>query len=303
MNTEHTVRHTSRHPMNAEHTVDGGARRGRWRRGRAGGHRRRPAVEFVAAPLGLLIVMISGWYVLTYQVLEPHRRFLLPPLHEVWARAFADGDTRSGLVDGLWVTTKTSMTGLALAIALGILFAVLMSQARWIERSFYPWAVLIQTIPILAIVPLVALWFGVGFWSRVLVAVMISLFPIIANTLFGLQSASEEQVDLFEMHRAGRWKRLVKLDFPAAVPALFTGLRISAGLAVIGTIVGEFFFRSGERGLGQLIELHRATNDTPEMFGAVILSSLLSIAVFALVGQLGDRLTGKWHEAANDPMP
>ena len=249
--------------------------------------------------MGLLIVMIGGWYVFTYEVLEHHRRFLLPPLHEVWTRSFVDGDTRSELLVGLWVTTKTSMMGLVAATALGILFAVLMSQARWIERSFYPWAVLIQTIPILAIVPLVALWFGVGYWSRVLVAVMISLFPILANTLFGLQSSSEEQVDLFEMHGAGRWKRLVKLDFPAAVPALFTGLRISAGLAVIGTIVGEFFFRTGDRGLGQLIELHRATNDTAEMFGAVILSSVLSVVVFTLVGQLGDRHTGKWHEAAN----
>ena len=250
--------------------------------------------------MGLLIVLIGGWYIFTYEMLEPHRQFLLPPLHEVWTRAFADGDTRSELLDGLWVTTRTSMTGLMVATALGVVFAVLMSQARWVERSFYPWAVLIQTIPILAIVPLVALWFGVGLWSRVLVATMISLFPIIANTLFGLQSASEEQVDLFELHGAGRWKRLVKLDFPAAVPALFTGLRISAGLAVIGAIVGEFFFRSGERGLGQLIELHRATNDTAEMFGAVILSSLLSIAVFTAIGQLGDRLTRKWHETADD---
>lgn len=270
-------------------------------RNRGRGHLPRPSLDLVAAPLGLLIVLIGAWYAFTYEVLESHRRFLLPPLHQVWTRSFADGDIRSQLLDGLWVTTRTSMVGLVLATALGVVFAILMSQARWIERSFYPWAVLIQTIPILAIVPLVALWFGVGFWSRVLVAVMISLFPIIANTLFGLQSASEEQVDLFEMHRAGRWKRLVKLDFPAAVPALFTGLRISAGLAVIGTIVGEFFFRSGERGLGQLIELHRATNDTAEMFGAVILSSLLSIAVFTLIGQLGDRLTGKWHEAADDP--
>ena len=289
--------------MSAGHTPSSDARRRLRPHDRTAGYLPRRTVELVAAPLGLLIVMIGGWYVFTYEVLERHRRFLLPPLHEVWTQSFVDGDTRSELLDGLWVTTKTSMMGLVAATALGILFAVLMSQARWIERSFYPWAVLIQTIPILAIVPLVALWFGVGLWSRVLVAVMISLFPIIANTLFGLQSASEEQVDLFEIHGAGRWKRLVKLDFPAAVPALFTGLRISAGLAVIGAIVGEFFFRAGDRGLGQLIELHRATNDTAEMFGAVILSSMLSIAVFTLTGQLGDRLTGKWHEAASDRVP
>ena len=289
--------------MSADHPTGGKTQERLRPRHRAAGYLPRPALELVGAPLGLLIVMIGGWYVFTYEVLAHHRRFLLPPLHEVWTRSFVDGDTRSELLVGLWVTTKTSMMGLVAATALGILFAVLMSQARWIERSFYPWAVLIQTIPILAIVPLVALWFGVGYWSRVLVAVMISLFPILANTLFGLQSSSEERVDLFEMHGAGRWKRLVKLDFPAAVPALFTGLRISAGLAVIGTIVGEFFFRTGDRGLGQLIELHRATNDTAEMFGAVILSSVLSVVVFTLVGQLGDRLTGKWHEAANDTVP
>ena len=288
--------------MSANHATSAKAHERLQPRNRRGGCLPRPTVELVAAPLGLLIVMIGGWYIFTYEVLAPHRRFLLPPLHQVWTRSFVDGDTRSELLDGLWVTTKTSIIGLVVATALGILFAVLMSQARWIERSFYPWAVLIQTIPILAIVPLVALWFGVGFRSRVLVAVMISLFPVIANTLFGLQSASEEQVDLFEIHGAGRWKRLVKLDFPAAVPALFTGLRISAGLAVIGAIVGEFFFRTGDRGLGQLIELHRATNDTAEMFGAVILSSMLGVAIFTFVGHLGDRLTGKWHEAANDTV-
>ena len=288
--------------MSADHPTSGETQERLRPRNRAVGSLRRPTLELVGAPLGLLIVMIGGWYVFTYEVLAPHRRFLLPPLHQVWTRSFVDGGTRSELLVGLWVTTKTSMVGLVAATVLGILFAIVMSQARWIERSFYPWAVLIQTIPILAIVPLVALWFGVGFWSRVLVAVMISLFPILANTLFGLQSASEEQVDLFEMHGAGRWKRLVKLDFPASVPALFTGLRISAGLAVIGTIVGEFFFRSGDRGLGQLIEFHRATNDTAEMFGAVILSSMLSIAVFTFIGRLGDRLVGEWHESANDTV-
>lgn len=263
----------------------------------------RLTLEVVVPPLGLLIAGIGGWYMFSYGVLEPHRQFLLPPPHEIWQQAFVDGATRSELFDGLWVTATTSLMGLLVATCLGILFAVLMSQTRWIERSFYPWAVLIQTIPILAIVPLVTLWFGVGFPSRVLVAVMISLFPVVANTLFGLQSASDEHVDLFELQGATRWKRLVKLDFPAAVPMLFTGLRISAGLAVIGTIVGEFFFRTGKRGLGQLIELHRATNDTAEMFGAVILSSLLSIIVFTCVDRIGDRLTGNWHEAATGQVP
>src|SRR5205085_10957858 len=111
---------------------------------------------------------------------------------------------------------------------------ILMSQANWLERSIYPYGVVLQTIPRLALVPLFGFWFGFGFGSRVLVCVLIGLFPIIANTLFGLRSVDQGHLDLFALHRAGRLVRLVKLHLPAALPAIFTDLRISAGLSVIG---------------------------------------------------------------------
>jgi NitT/TauT family transport system permease protein len=148
------------------------------------------------------------------------------------------------------------------------------------SRSLYPYAVVIQTIPILALVPLLGFWFGFGFGSRVLVCVLISLFPIIANTLFGLQSVQRGYHDLFTLYRASRRVRLWKLELPAALPAILTGLRISAGPSVIGAIVGDFFFGQGEPGIGILIDVYRARLESERLFAAVILSSLLGVIVF-----------------------
>src|SRR5262249_59129984 len=139
----------------------------------------------------------------------------------------------------VWLTTRVAAVGLAIAAALGIGLAVVMTRARWVERSLYPYAVVLQTVPILAMVPLIGFWFGFGFGSRVLVCVLIALFPIIANTLFGLRSVQRGFRDLFALHRAGRLSRLVRLELPAALPAILTGLRISARLSVTGAIVGD----------------------------------------------------------------
>src|SRR5690606_7244051 len=139
--------------------------------------------------------------------------------------------------------------GLVISIALGMAVAVIMSQAKVAERAIFPYMVTLQAIPILALVPVIGFWFGYGQQSRVLVCVIISIFPIIVNTLFGLQSAERGMHDLFTVHHASRISRLRKLMFPAALPAIFAGLRISAGLSVIGAIVGDFFFGQGEVGI------------------------------------------------------
>ena len=153
------------------------------------------------------------------------------------------------------------MVGLAIAIVLGMLFAILMSQAKWVERSLFPYAVVLQTIPILALVPLIGFWFEFNFRSRVIVCVLIAIFPIINNTLFGLLSADQGQHDLFTLHDSSRFTRLWRLQLPAGMPAIFSGFRISAGLAVIGAIVGDFFFRQGDPGIGKLIDNYsRASN-------------------------------------------
>ncbi|HXM57881.1 MAG TPA: ABC transporter permease subunit, partial [Candidatus Dormibacteraeota bacterium] len=213
---------------------------------------------------------------------------------------FLDPAHLTELLGGLWLTTRVAAAGLAIAAAVGIGLAIAMSRGWWVERSLYPYAVVLQTVPILAMVPLIGFWFGFGFGSRVLVCVLIALFPIVANTLFGLRSVPQGLRDLFALHRGGGLGRLVKLELPAALPAILTGLRISAGLSVTGAIVGDFFFRQGEPGLGILIDLYRARLASEQLFAAVILGSLLGLAAFWLFGFLSRRLVGRWHESYRD---
>lgn len=248
----------------------------------------------VLPPVVVGLAIVGIWYFISYAVLDPRRRFLLRPPHEVWQVGFADWDNFSRMLDGLWSSSKVAFWGLLIAILLGFLLATLMSQAKVVERAIFPYAVVLQAIPILAIVPLIGFWFGYGFSSRVLVCVIIALFPIVVNTLFGLLSAEQGMHDLFTLHKAGRLTRLRRLMFPAALPAVFAGLRISAGLSVIGAIVGDFFFGQGEVGIGQLLKRYANRLEGEQLFAAVILSSALGVTVFLLFGWLSGRIIGKW---------
>lgn len=251
-------------------------------------------------PLLLALAIIGVWYAISYLAFDPVRRFLLPPPHEIVEVAFLDRDNFQVLLRALGLTAGVAMAGLAIAALLGIGLAVLMSQARWVERAVYPWAVVLQTIPILALVPLIGFWFDFGLFSRLLVCVLIAIFPIISTTLFGLRSAEPANHDLFTLYGAGRLDRLRKLQWPAALPAVFSGLRISAGLSVIGAIVGDFFFKQGEPGLGVLMQVYGQNLRSEQLFGAVILSSLLGLAVFWAFGFLSRRVIGAWHQTTSD---
>ncbi len=260
------------------------------------GHRRQ-ALAQVVAPFLVLALVIAIWLFISFVLLEPRRRFLMPPPQEVVRVGFLDSRNVTEILSGLWATTQVALVGLVVAIAIGTLVAVAMIQARWIEWSIYPWAVVLQTIPILAIVPLIGFWFQFGFSSRVLVCVLISLFPIVTNTLFGLKSSDQAHHDLFTLQRATRLQRLLKLQLPGALPAIMSGWRIAAGLAVVGAIVGDFFFRQGEPGIGRLIDDYRARLQSEQLFASVALSSLLGLVVFWGFGLLGQLLVGSWHES------
>jgi len=251
-------------------------------------------------PAAVLAVVVGLWYGVSYLLLAPERRFLVPPPHTVVQVGFLDPDNLAELLAGLLLSARVAITGLAIAVIVGVSVAVAMSQARWIERSLYPYAVALQTIPILALVPLFGFWFGFGLLSRVLVCVLIALFPIIANTLFGLQSVDKGYHDLFTIHGAGRVTRVRKLQLPAALPSMFTGLRIAAGASVIGAIVGDLFFKQGQPGIGVLIDLYRARLQSEQLVAAVLLSSLFGIAVFWSFGLL-TRWVIPWHPSARDP--
>lgn len=261
----------------------------------------RELARLVGPPLVVFGLFLAFWYFISYVVLQPERQFLVPAPHQVIAVAFGDSANRMELLRGLWITFKVSMIGLGIAILIGMSIAVAMSQGLWLERSLYPYAVILQTIPILAIVPLIGVWFGFEFRSRVIVCVIIALFPVITNTLFGLKSADRSLHDLFTLHGASRWERFVKLQLPAAAPAIFTGFRISAGLSVLGAIVGGFFFRRGAPGLGVLLDAYRAQLRTEELFGAIFVASALGLAVFWAFGWLGNHITRSWHASASQP--
>ena len=256
----------------------------------------RSLTERTLPPIVLGSGFVGIWYLLSYGLLEPRRRFLLRPPHEVVQVGFLDWDNFSDILESLWSSTKVAMIGLAIAICIGLILAIMMSQAKIVERAIFPFMVTLQSIPILAIVPLIAFWFGTGQRSRVVVCVIISLFPIIVNTLFGLQSADRGLHDLLTLHHADRVTRMRKLMFPNALPAVFAGLRISAGLSVIGAIVGDFFFGRGDAGIGQLLRRYANQLAGEELLAAVIMSSALGVTVFLSFGWLQQRAIGRWHE-------
>lgn len=252
----------------------------------------------VLPPFLFFLFVLGIWLLLTYVVLEPRRRFLMPPPQDVISKGFLDTTTRTTIMEALFGTARVAFIGLAIAIVLGMAIAIAMSQARWVERTIYPWAVVLQTIPILALVPLLGFWFGFGVTSRVIVCVLLALFPIITNTLFGMKSVEPVQRDLFRLQRVGRFARLWKLQLPASLPATFTGLRIAAGLSVIGAVVGDFFFRQGEAGIGRLLDEYTARLQSAELFAAVIVASLLGLGVFWVFGLISHLAIGSWHQSA-----
>ncbi len=270
--------------------------------------RRRRVSGIVLAALSV-VVFLGGWYLMRQIALSDRQRFLLPAPHDVWSKGIVDSEVRGEILEATLVTAKEAAVGLLLAMILGVALGAAMSQAKWIERSFFPWAIVLQTVPILAIVPLLDLWaknnilfVEEGFRSRIIVCVIIALFPIVSNTFFGLLSADATHHDLFTANSASRWTRFRKLEFPGALPAMFTGFRISAGLAVVGAIIGEYFFRVGEQGLGQLLDkfTKQGTSDYPQLYATIAACCLLGVVTFLAFGWLGRRVA-PWH-ASNEPL-
>ena len=246
-------------------------------------------------PLAVLALVIGVWYLAALVLLEPDRRFLLPAPHVVFG-VFGNENTRVDIWVALLNTAAVAITGLAIAIAIGVIWAIGMSQARWVERSLFPYAVILQSIPILAVVPLIGFWFGYDFAARTIVCILIALFPMVSNTLFGLQSVDRSQRELFMLQGASRWTILTKLEFPSALPAIFAGMRISAGLSVVGAIVGDFFFQRGTPGIGSLIAKFGSRLQSPELFASVIVSALFGVVIFVFFGWLRRRAVGKWSD-------
>ncbi len=229
--------------------------------------------------------------IVTVQQLEPI--FLPSPLrvaHAAWQE-------RQKLFQGFLVTGAASLLGLMLSVAIGSVLAVLFSQSRWVRSAFYPYVIFLQTVPIVAITPLLITWFGYGFKTVVIVATIISLFPVVSNVTAGLISVDENLKDLFRLNRASRWETLSKLRIPFAIGHLVLGTRISAGLAVIGAIVGEFFVGTqaeGFVGLGTLMTSWQRLARTDASLAVVFVSTLLGLAILSVVNLIAGTLLRRW---------
>ena len=256
----------------------------------------RNALPRFMPPAGVAVVLVVVWYVLALTVYAG-RSYLVPSPTDV---AVALASNASSTLAATWTTFKEAFLGYLGAIVFGVLIAAILSQSRLLERSFYPYAVLLQTVPVVAIAPLIVLWFGYNDSSVVLISIIISIFPIISNTLLGLRSTSRNLVDLFSMHRSAKLVTLFKLRLPSAVPQIMAGLRISAGLSVIGAIIGEFIIGSGNAhgGLGVQIIFAQGRMYTALLFGEIIAATLLGFIFFSVASIVGDLLLRNWHESA-----
>ena len=187
---------------------------------------------------------------------------------------------------------------------MGVIVALIFAQSRWVRRMLYPYTILLQTVPIVAIAPLILMWVGAGTPSVTLIAFIISLAPIIANTTQGLISVDENLVHLFLMHNASRQPIALQAAFAHAVPSLFVGIRIASGIAVIGAITGELYAgssRVGEGGLGYSILYASSQLQTDYLFALVLAATVLGFAFFFLVMFLEWYFLHRWHESARTP--
>jgi len=255
----------------------------------------------IAGPGVVFALFVGIWYLLSLSLLPPQKRFLLPPPHEVITDGFLVWRTgeRRGLqpiLASVWNSAQIALIGLVITIVVGMGLAVLMSMRSWLEKATWPYLVAIQSAPILALTPLIRALVDGARTQRLLVVVLIAIFPVVSNTLFGLLSADRRQHELFTLQGASRWTRMRKLQLPAALPNIFVGLRISAGLAVIGAVVGDIYFRQGGTvGVGAQIDLYRSKLWGAELIAAIILASALGLVVFLFFGWLSRRVIGKWH--------
>lgn len=265
----------------------------RWRRSwlRDLGTFLRAHLEILMVPVAM-VVLVGVWAVIGK--LGDYPSFLLPTPQQVWARFFkvvSDGT--------LWYHTQVTLAeilgGLALGLTAAVLLGYLLAKSPLLERFLSPYIVASQSVPIVALAPLLIVWFGFGLTSKVLVCALTIFFPVLINTIIGLRSVDEGLMDLMRVLKAGRWQIFRHLEVPAALPVLLAGLKIGVTLAVIGAVVGEF--AQSDRGLGFLVNLaNRGLFDTPLMFVALFVLMTIALALYGLVSVLEAMLL-RWKRA------
>jgi len=250
-----------------------------------------PRVQRVLYPALVAVVLLGGWQALVTGFKLPP--YLVPSPLLMFQTLVTDWQSLGG---SLLVTLKITLLSFAAATVLGVLISFLFVQSRRIETALFPYAVLLQVTPIVAIAPLIIIWVKDPTASLVMCASLVALFPIISNTTLGLRSIDPDLKSYFAMNRASRLQTLVRLRIPSALPYFFGGLRISSGLALIGAVVAEFVAGTGgAAGLAYQILMAGYQLNIPRMFAALLLISLAGVGLFALMAGLTKLALGSWH--------
>ncbi|HEV2553703.1 MAG TPA: ABC transporter permease [Bosea sp. (in: a-proteobacteria)] len=223
--------------------------------------------------------------------------YVLPGPLLIGQTLVSDWGTLSG---SLWITLKITFMALAAAVIVGVTLAVLFTQSKWLEMSLLPYAVILQVTPIVAIAPLIIIWAGDINLALLICAWIVAFFPILSNTILGLNSADHNLVNLFQLYGATRWQTMRYLKLPAALPYFLAGLKISGGLALIGAVVAEFVAGTGGSASGLAYRILEAGYQLkiPRVFAALLMISLSGIAIFLCTSWISHMLLRRWHESA-----
>ncbi len=249
----------------------------------------------ILAPLAIGILMLAGWEaVVRIREIPP---YILPGPLLVAQTLVADWPTLAG---SLLVTLRITLAALVAAVTVGVALAILFTQSKWLEKSLFPYAVILQVTPVVAIAPLIIIWVNDVTLSLLVCAWIVAFFPVLSNTILGLNSADHNLVTLFQLYRAGRWQTLRHLRLPAALPYFLGGLKISGGLALIGAVVAEFVAGTGGSASGLAYRILESGYQLriPRMFAALFLISASGIAIFVLTSWIAHLLLRRWHESA-----
>jgi NitT/TauT family transport system permease protein len=249
----------------------------------------RQRLEVLLVPVAM-VAFVGVWALIGY--LGDYPAFLLPAPQQVWSRFLVVAANGS-----LWyhtsVTLREILAGLALGLTAATTLGYLLAKSPLVERFLSPYIVASQSVPIVALAPLLIVWFGFGMISKVLVCALTIFFPVLINTVVGLRSVEQDLMDLMRALQASRWQVFRYLEVPAALPVLFGGLKVGVTLSVIGAVVGEF--AQSDRGLGFLVNLaNRGLFDTPLMFVALFALMTIALGLYGLVSVL-ERLLLRWQ--------
>jgi NitT/TauT family transport system permease protein len=249
----------------------------------------------ILAPIAVGILVLGLWEFAVRWNEVPS--YVLPGPLLVGQTLIADWGTLS---TSLWVTLRITFMALAAAVIVGVSLAVLFTQSKWLEMALLPYAVILQVTPIVAIAPLIIIWAGDINLSLLICAWIVAFFPILSNTILGLNSADHNLINFFQLHGATRWQTLRHLKLPAALPYFLAGLKISGGLALIGAVVAEFVAGTGgsESGLAYRILEAGYQLKIPRVFAALLMISLSGIAIFLATSWISHLLLRRWHESA-----